>query len=389
MHRGASGPGLRGLKGAEGAAGDVGDSCMEAGRDFGVLRENGGPRGLGEAEEVAGSRKRSRPVRSKARRMAANVRERKRILDYNEAFNALRRALRHDLGGKRLSKIATLRRAIHRITALSLHREHPLAWREADLGGANGLELDQPKAQTNMANPGQPQFAPAQGPGIASPLDLPEMEKLLTKVVGQDDKPLKLSKSLSGALDLEQNGHGLPFKVVPEGHREPSLALSSSRASSRRPSSIATTSYAQDREVPKDYLILAIVSCFCPVWPLNLIPLIFSIMSRSSVQQGDLDGARRLGRLARMLSITFIIMGIVIIIVAVTVNFAGSLTPQTSLKTKERQPRCPSSAGCMNTAVPWLGVSPHPIGNSKHYHPLSCRPQLTSPLLCISQHGKK
>ncbi|KAM6110767.1 class A basic helix-loop-helix protein 9 [Pterocles gutturalis] len=65
-------------------------------------------------------RKRSRPVRSKARRMAANVRERKRILDYNQAFNALRLALKHDLGGKRLSKIATLRRAINRITALSL-----------------------------------------------------------------------------------------------------------------------------------------------------------------------------------------------------------------------------------------------------------------------------
>ncbi|XP_014645300.1 PREDICTED: class A basic helix-loop-helix protein 9 [Ceratotherium simum simum] len=120
MHRGAPGPGLRGLKGAEGSAEDLGDSCLEAGRDFGVLRENGAPRGLGEADEVASGRKRARPVRSKARRMAANVRERKRILDYNEAFNALRRALRHDLGGKRLSKIATLRRAIHRITALSL-----------------------------------------------------------------------------------------------------------------------------------------------------------------------------------------------------------------------------------------------------------------------------
>lgn len=48
-----------------------------------------------------------------------------------------------------------------------------------------------------------------------------------------------------------------------------------------------------------------------------------SLQSRSSVQQGDLDGARRLGRLARMLSITFIVMGIVIILVAVTVNFAG------------------------------------------------------------------
>ncbi|XP_007935754.1 class A basic helix-loop-helix protein 9 [Orycteropus afer afer] len=119
MLRGVPAPGLRGLKRAEGSAEDVEGSCLEVGRDFGVLRENGAPRSLGEAEEAA-ARKRPRPVRSKARRMAANVRERKRILDYNEAFNALRRALRHDLGGKRLSKIATLRRAIHRITALSL-----------------------------------------------------------------------------------------------------------------------------------------------------------------------------------------------------------------------------------------------------------------------------
>ncbi|KAH1178924.1 class A basic helix-loop-helix protein 9 [Mauremys mutica] len=65
-------------------------------------------------------RKRSRPVRSKARRIAANVRERKRILDYNQAFNALRLALKHDLNGKRLSKIATLRRAIDRIGSLSM-----------------------------------------------------------------------------------------------------------------------------------------------------------------------------------------------------------------------------------------------------------------------------
>ncbi|ELK01880.1 Tumor suppressor candidate 5 like protein [Pteropus alecto] len=174
-----------------------------------------------------------------------------------------------------------------------------------------------------MANPVQSQFSPAREPGTVSPLDLPEMEMLLTKVEGKDDKPLKLPKSLSGALDLEQNGHGLPFKVVSEGHREASLPRSPSQVSSRRASSVATASYAQDQEAPKDYLILAIASCFCPVWPLNLIPLIFSIMSRSSVQQGDVDGARRLGRLARLLSIIFIIMGIIIIIVATTVNFAG------------------------------------------------------------------
>ncbi|XP_034497710.1 trafficking regulator of GLUT4 1 isoform X2 [Ailuropoda melanoleuca] len=173
-----------------------------------------------------------------------------------------------------------------------------------------------------MANLVQPQFPSAQEPGTALPLDLPEMEKLLTKGEGEDDKAPKLSKSLSGALDLEQNGHRLPFKVASEGLQEATLPWSASPASSRRASSIATASSAQDQEVPKDYLILAIASCFCPVWPLNLIPLIFSIMSRSSVQQGDLDGARRLGRLARLLSVTFIIMGTIIIIVAVTVNFA-------------------------------------------------------------------
>lgn len=133
-----------------------------------------------------------------------------------------------------------------------------------------------------MANPAQPQFPLAQEPGITLDLDLPEMQTLLTKVEDKDGKPLKLSKSLSGGLDLEQNGHGLPFKVVSERHLEVSLPGSPSRVSSRRASSTATTSYAQDREAPKDYLILAIATCFCPVWPLNLIPLIFSIMVRSA-----------------------------------------------------------------------------------------------------------
>lgn len=126
-----------------------------------------------------------------------------------------------------------------------------------------------------MANPVPPQF---QDPGSSSPLDPPEMEKLLIKVENKDDQALNLSKSLSGTLDLEQNGHSLPFKVISEVHRQPSLPGSPSRASSRRASSVVTTSYAQDQEAPKDYLILAIATCFCPVWPLNLIPLIFSIM---------------------------------------------------------------------------------------------------------------
>ncbi|XP_034033360.1 class A basic helix-loop-helix protein 9 [Thalassophryne amazonica] len=70
--------------------------------------------------EEGQNKKRNQPVRSKARRMAANVRERKRIMDYNQAFNTLRVALNHDLSGKRLSKIATLQRAINHISALSV-----------------------------------------------------------------------------------------------------------------------------------------------------------------------------------------------------------------------------------------------------------------------------
>ncbi|KAJ8383909.1 hypothetical protein AAFF_G00213720 [Aldrovandia affinis] len=106
-----------------------GDSGSEDGRKASPLGEagHGGP--AGEPEDAkAGGKRRSRPARSKARRVAANVRERKRILDYNQAFNALRMALKHDLSGKRLSKIATLRRAINRISSLSVFlRANPAA----------------------------------------------------------------------------------------------------------------------------------------------------------------------------------------------------------------------------------------------------------------------
>ncbi|XP_058483791.1 class A basic helix-loop-helix protein 9 [Solea solea] len=100
--------------------------------ELGVLgqeEDEGSPKPFQDSESATSSpsdpeegqtKKRNRPVRSKARRMAANVRERKRIMDYNQAFNALRIALNHDLSGKRLSKIATLQRAINRISALSV-----------------------------------------------------------------------------------------------------------------------------------------------------------------------------------------------------------------------------------------------------------------------------
>lgn len=76
-----------------------------------------------------------------------------------------------------------------------------------------------------------------------------------------------------------------------------------------------------------------------------------SLQSRSSVQQGDLDGARRLGRLARLLSVTFFIMGVIIIIVAVTVNFAGETQPHGAERASLLGVR--TTDGC--SPAPWGG----------------------------------
>uniref|UniRef100_A0A8C5Q6B7 Basic helix-loop-helix family member a9 n=1 Tax=Leptobrachium leishanense TaxID=445787 RepID=A0A8C5Q6B7_9ANUR len=102
---------------------------MEEEQDDNCSQSTGKQESGSEVEEPK-QKKRTRPVRSKARRVAANVRERKRILDYNQAFNALRQTLKHDLSGKRLSKIATLKRAINKISTLSmfLHSSPPQKW---------------------------------------------------------------------------------------------------------------------------------------------------------------------------------------------------------------------------------------------------------------------
>ncbi|XP_051520808.1 class A basic helix-loop-helix protein 9-like isoform X2 [Myxocyprinus asiaticus] len=96
-----------------------GDCGTESPAKFPFRSERSSSSGPSDTEKLKVVKRLNRPVRSKARRVAANIRERKRILDYNQAFNALRTVLKHDISGKRLSKISTLRRAIHRISALS------------------------------------------------------------------------------------------------------------------------------------------------------------------------------------------------------------------------------------------------------------------------------
>ncbi|KAL2100167.1 hypothetical protein ACEWY4_004561 [Coilia grayii] len=70
----------------------------------------------------------------------------------------------------------------------------------------------------------------------------------------------------------------------------------------------------------QSYLLLTIFTCFCPAYPVNIVALVFSLLSRNSYEIGDYDGSRRLGRKALHMGIASIIIGILIIIVFCTVH---------------------------------------------------------------------
>ncbi|XP_077061913.1 uncharacterized protein prrt2 isoform X2 [Siphateles boraxobius] len=122
--------------------------------------------------------------------------------------------------------------------------------------------------------------------------------------------------------------HSLPNSHHPHvgrtrmGSRSSSIAYTafSPRPSISRHSSIATNP-PMDRSKPKDYLILAVIACFCPVWPINIVGFVYSIMSRNSLEQGNVDGARRLGRVAKLLSVVSLVGG-ALIIIACAVNLS-------------------------------------------------------------------
>ncbi|XP_039990241.1 trafficking regulator of GLUT4 1 isoform X2 [Xiphias gladius] len=107
-----------------------------------------------------------------------------------------------------------------------------------------------------------------------------------------------------------------------KGSRAGSIGYTSfsPRPSISRHSSIATNP-PLDRTKVKDYLLLSVLACFCPVWPINIVGFVYSIMSKNSLEQGNLDGAVRLGRVAKMLSMVSLVGGTVIIIACI-INLA-------------------------------------------------------------------
>lgn len=66
-----------------------------------------------------------------------------------------------------------------------------------------------------------------------------------------------------------------------KGSRASSIGYTafSPRPSLSRHSSIATNP-PLDRSKVKDYLLLSVLACFCPVWPINIVGFVYSIMVR-------------------------------------------------------------------------------------------------------------
>ncbi|XP_074485040.1 transmembrane protein 233 [Sebastes fasciatus] len=73
----------------------------------------------------------------------------------------------------------------------------------------------------------------------------------------------------------------------------------------------------------RSYLCLTILTCFCPAYPVNLVALVLSIMSRNSYYRGDYDGSRRLGRSALYVAVASVIIGLLIIAISCIVHFTN------------------------------------------------------------------
>lgn len=84
----------------------------------------------------------------------------------------------------------------------------------------------------------------------------------------------------------------------------------------------------ESQDVPplRSYLFLTILTCFCPAYPVNIVALVFSAMSRNSYYNGDYEGSRRLGRKALHVAIASIIIGLLIILIFCAVHFTTKKT---------------------------------------------------------------
>ncbi|KAK1882531.1 Trafficking regulator of GLUT4 1 [Dissostichus eleginoides] len=159
---------------------------------------------------------------------------------------------------------------------------------------------------------------------VSNPTDFQDTEKLLstgnTEPSGQSNiKPSdSFSLNIRGSvrsLDADQNGHRSPLKSGSIGHLvAPPKSLS-------RLSLGPLPTPVPHGSAPPTYLWLAVLSCFCPAVPLNICALWYANVSRSVLHTGDLEGARKYGRLSMLLSCLAMLLGVaIIILIAFTIE---------------------------------------------------------------------
>ncbi|TNN24227.1 Tumor suppressor candidate 5 [Liparis tanakae] len=134
----------------------------------------------------------------------------------------------------------------------------------------------------------------SEGGGGPRPADPHETEKLLALTTEPAGHGMKMSTSFTVNMDVDKsqqeadlNGHGGAVRSGSAGHLGTGASLSPSRASLSRSSTGNAT--VQETPKPKDYLILVILSCFCPVWPVSIVALVYSIMVSAASSNTSLD----------------------------------------------------------------------------------------------------
>ncbi|XP_071362041.1 trafficking regulator of GLUT4 1-like [Trachinotus anak] len=152
---------------------------------------------------------------------------------------------------------------------------------------------------------------------VSNPTGFQDTEKLLgtvtTEPTGQSNikPPDSFSLNLRGSvrsLDADQNGHRSPLKSGSVGQ------LATPPKSLSRLSLGALPSPVPPGSQPQTYLWLAVLSCFCPAVPLNICALWYANVSRSVLHTGDIEGARKYGRLSMVFSCMAMLLGVAVII---------------------------------------------------------------------------
>lgn len=153
---------------------------------------------------------------------------------------------------------------------------------------------------------------------VSNPTDFQDTEKLLsagtTEATGHDGN-IKESDSFSlnirgsvRSLDADQNGHRSPLKSGSVGQ------LATPPKSASRLSLGPLPSPVPPGYMPSRSFWLAVFSCFCPGWPLNICALWYASVSRSVLHTGDIAAARKYGRRSMVLSCLAILLGVAVII---------------------------------------------------------------------------